>query len=53
MKENSFYFVKIGQLVIILGKHYLLLEFASKSLLILDWQIDIDSTSGLSILKLL
>ena len=42
MKENRFYFIKIGPLVRILEKHELFMDYYSKYQLIIDWRDDID-----------
>ena len=52
-KGNSFYLIKIGALVSILGKLEVFMDLASKTLLIIHWRDDIDSTFSDSILKLL
>ena len=53
MKGNSFYLIKIGALVSILGKLEVFMDLASQTLLIIHWRDDIDSTFSVSILKLL
>ena len=49
IKKNSFYLIKIGALVSILGKLEVFMDLASKT----HWRDDIDSTFSPSILKLL